>query len=254
MHHKTITIMLDVSLERALGPAEVTLMTKHVGEMEQIVSIAAGIIKHEHSGSSNSTSSSSPSPDPSTRPAGFLSHRKSPSPSPDPTDPLLAKPTSFSSDMGVIAAVYYVAVNSYNKPLRERAITVLKSARRREGLWDSAMIAGVCEKSWAERERGALDMSQVKDGVLELADLLLGMDLRSGGTATDIFESNKGAPPIWGPQKSGIDAPKDQLYGGLDIFDINKDQQVLDPPIEDMDFSQLDWSNVDFSDLDFLGE
>jgi len=51
----------------------------------------------------------------------------------------------FTADMGIIAPLYYVALNCPNPSIRQRALDVLKIPRR-EGLWDSVLVYNIAEK------------------------------------------------------------------------------------------------------------
>jgi hypothetical protein len=51
----------------------------------------------------------------------------------------------FTADMGVIAPLYYVAMNCHNQSIRQRALDLLKTPRR-EGLWDSVLISHIVER------------------------------------------------------------------------------------------------------------
>jgi hypothetical protein len=51
----------------------------------------------------------------------------------------------FTADMGIIAPLYYVAMNCPNQSIRQRALDILKIPRK-EGLWDSVLIYNIAEK------------------------------------------------------------------------------------------------------------
>lgn len=51
----------------------------------------------------------------------------------------------FSAELGILAPVYYVALNSHNLSLRRTALQIL-STPRREGMWDSRIASSVIEK------------------------------------------------------------------------------------------------------------
>ncbi|EPE28657.1 hypothetical protein GLAREA_09778 [Glarea lozoyensis ATCC 20868] len=52
----------------------------------------------------------------------------------------------FSIDMGIVAPLYSVAHKCRDPIVRRRAIAVLKAAPRQEGVWNSTLVARVCER------------------------------------------------------------------------------------------------------------
>ncbi|KAI0189281.1 hypothetical protein F4808DRAFT_44606 [Astrocystis sublimbata] len=53
---------------------------------------------------------------------------------------------SFSWDSGYIISMYAVAINSRDPTIRRRAIAVLRSVHRQEGLWNSLLVARAAER------------------------------------------------------------------------------------------------------------
>ncbi|EPE27722.1 hypothetical protein GLAREA_04513 [Glarea lozoyensis ATCC 20868] len=56
---------------------------------------------------------------------------------------------NFSTDLGTIAPVFFVALKSHNPVTQTRAWKLLKRSHRREGMWDSEICAGIVENSMA---------------------------------------------------------------------------------------------------------
>jgi hypothetical protein len=57
-----------------------------------------------------------------------------------------AYPSTFLFDMEVVSPIYLVAVKCRSPSIRRRAIAVLKSSCRQEGLWDSNVVAAIAER------------------------------------------------------------------------------------------------------------
>jgi hypothetical protein len=75
----------------------------------------------------------------------------------------------FTADIGIIAPLYYVAMNCPNPPIRQRALDVLRIPRR-EGLWDSVLISNIAEKVQGVDGQHVLD--SFVGSVAELAEAL----------------------------------------------------------------------------------
>ncbi len=142
MQQKTILIMIAVSPfsdMRVLEPFE--------KDIESIVSIASWL-----------ASTPGPLPEPGLKSTftgkAQLEARESP---------------KFTADMGIIAPLYYIAMNCPNRSLRQRAIDVLKIPRR-EGLWDSVLVSNIAEKVMGVDGQQILD--SFVGSVTELADAL----------------------------------------------------------------------------------
>ncbi|KAE8447144.1 hypothetical protein EG329_011128 [Mollisiaceae sp. DMI_Dod_QoI] len=67
-----------------------------------------------------------------------------------------AQTTSFCLDMGIIIPLYTVASQCQDPLLRRRAITLLRSTSRQEGLWNSLLVAKAAERIM-EIEESTLD-------------------------------------------------------------------------------------------------
>ena len=50
---------------------------------------------------------------------------------------------SFSADLGIVPPLYVVATKSRDRVLRRQAIQLLRSSARREGMWDSELVARI---------------------------------------------------------------------------------------------------------------
>ncbi|KAF7959577.1 hypothetical protein EAE96_001193 [Botrytis aclada] len=57
-------------------------------------------------------------------------------------------PLTFSSDLGVIGPLYYVCIHCPTASIRESAMELLLRCPRREGMWNSAIIAQMIQQFW----------------------------------------------------------------------------------------------------------
>lgn len=64
----------------------------------------------------------------------------------------LAGGLTFSTDMGVVAPLYYVCIKCTDVPLREQAIDLLSRCPRREGMWDSVLGVRMIREFWVMEE------------------------------------------------------------------------------------------------------
>ncbi|OBT75558.1 hypothetical protein VF21_05846 [Pseudogymnoascus sp. 05NY08] len=64
----------------------------------------------------------------------------------------LAGGLTFSTDMGVVAPLYYVCIKCTDVPLREQAIELLGRCQRREGMWDSVLGVRMIREFWEMEE------------------------------------------------------------------------------------------------------
>ncbi|KAF5023813.1 hypothetical protein F66182_4121 [Fusarium sp. NRRL 66182] len=74
----------------------------------------------------------------------------------------------FSADLGIVAPLFVVATKSRDPGTRRRAIQLLRSSARREGMWDSEMVANISAWVMNLEESEALAMgveSYPADGV-----------------------------------------------------------------------------------------
>jgi hypothetical protein len=62
-------------------------------------------------------------------------------------------PLTFSSDLGVIGPLYYVCINCPSVSIRTAAMELLLSCPRREGMWNSVLIAQMIQQYWALEAR-----------------------------------------------------------------------------------------------------
>jgi hypothetical protein len=74
--------------------------------------------------------------------------------------------TTFLFDMEVVSPLYFVGIKCRHPQLRRRAISMLRSSQRREGLWDSDMAAAIAERI-AELEEANLSVLDGSDLPLE---------------------------------------------------------------------------------------
>jgi hypothetical protein len=118
MQQKTILTILAAS-----PSSDVRMLQLFEKDIESIVSIAAWLVR---------TSEPLPESSPNYAFTGKVQLETGDAP-------------KFTADMGIVAPLYYIAVNYPNPSLRQRALDILKIPRR-EGLWDSLLISNIIEK------------------------------------------------------------------------------------------------------------
>ncbi|KAE8441969.1 hypothetical protein EG329_004136 [Mollisiaceae sp. DMI_Dod_QoI] len=57
-------------------------------------------------------------------------------------------PLTFSSDLGLIGPLYYVCINCPTVSIRTTAMKLLLQCPRREGMWDSVLVAQMIQQYW----------------------------------------------------------------------------------------------------------
>jgi hypothetical protein len=57
-------------------------------------------------------------------------------------------PLTFSSDLGLIGPLYYVCITSPSVSIRRTAMKLLLRCPRREGMWDSVLVAQMIQQFW----------------------------------------------------------------------------------------------------------
>ncbi|TVY25839.1 putative transcriptional regulatory protein [Lachnellula hyalina] len=77
---------------------------------------------------------------------------------------------SFCLDMGILIPLYTVASQCQDPIIRRKAITLLRSTSRQEGLWNSLLVAKAAERV-VEIEESALDELETSTGSLDGAEL-----------------------------------------------------------------------------------
>jgi hypothetical protein len=83
---------------------------------------------------------------------------------------ILIEGLTFSTDMGVVAPLYYVCIKSTDVPLREQAIDLLSRCPRREGMWDSVLCVQMIREFWEMQDthqaprQGAVELVLGDDG------------------------------------------------------------------------------------------
>ncbi|KAG4428674.1 hypothetical protein IFR05_015839 [Cadophora sp. M221] len=73
-------------------------------------------------------------------------------------------PCIFSSDMGLIGPLYYVCINCPDLALRGKAMELLVRCPRREGMWNSVLVAKMIRQYWELEERYREEMGVEVDG------------------------------------------------------------------------------------------
>lgn len=72
-------------------------------------------------------------------------------------------PKSFTMDVGLTGPLYFVAVQCRHPVLRRRAILLLKSLSRQEGVWDPELVAMVAERIVAIEEASSIHVRSSAD-------------------------------------------------------------------------------------------
>lgn len=72
-------------------------------------------------------------------------------------------PLTFGTDMGVIGPLYYLCVNCPVVSIRTSAMEILKRCPRREGMWNSVLVAQMIQQFWdlEAQHKQAQEMGQV---------------------------------------------------------------------------------------------
>ncbi|EFX01265.1 hypothetical protein CMQ_6207 [Grosmannia clavigera kw1407] len=105
---------------------------------------------------------------------------------------------SFSADLGIVPPLYVVATKSRDRMLRRQAIQLLRSSARREGMWDSELMARI--GTWV------MEIEEQGDGEED--------KLRS-------WQNSAGMPltPVDSPAPSTVTLPHRQRSPGVDFGD-----------------------------------
>jgi len=78
---------------------------------------------------------------------------------------------SFSTEMGIVAPLYYTGTHSMNKATRAKAIDLLTRSPRREGMWDSQRSAQIVREFWVCEDRHRM-LTQENGDTPALSELL----------------------------------------------------------------------------------
>lgn len=108
----------------------------------------------------------------------------------------LKRPPSFCLDMGFVIPLYTVASQAPEPSLRQEAITLLRSAPRQEGLWNSTLVANAAQRIMeieeAEGARLVGDTDSPSGSHPETTPVVLQLDTR-GGHLRYISQANGGS-------------------------------------------------------------
>ncbi|KAG9244158.1 hypothetical protein BJ878DRAFT_567806 [Calycina marina] len=89
-------------------------------------------------------------------------------------DAKMGKPSlSFSTDLGVIAPLYYVCTHCQNDSFKKHALELLARCPRREGMWDSNTTAQIVREYWVFEDKHILlqEKAGEKKPLSEMLDL-----------------------------------------------------------------------------------
>ncbi|OAL26200.1 hypothetical protein AYO22_04378 [Fonsecaea multimorphosa] len=71
-----------------------------------------------------------------------------------PQQSLVVRPT-FSLALGIVPALFLIASRTFDLPLRDKALSLLRMCNRREGLWDSRLATSVVDRVIELREQAS---------------------------------------------------------------------------------------------------
>lgn len=60
-------------------------------------------------------------------------------------------PQNFSTDMGIVCPIFYSCIKCADSAIRVAAVALLRRCPRREGMWDSAALLELVQKTWASK-------------------------------------------------------------------------------------------------------
>ena len=139
IYRLTHTFVLDV--ER-WNYGDQMVWDKHDATFAQIVELAASVVegsRHLDSSFSSSSTTSSRTPSPASSPSPPPSYRCNPTTKAQPHRLL------FSLDMGIVGPLFDVATRCRDPVIRRKAVAILRSACRQEGVFNSYLSAIVAE-------------------------------------------------------------------------------------------------------------
>jgi hypothetical protein len=85
---------------------------------------------------------------------------------------LESRAPTFTSDMGIIAPLHYVLMSSQDSSVRERAIKILADTPRREGIWDSKLIARIAEGSMRQDSKFDEDFASMSSELPDISNFM----------------------------------------------------------------------------------
>jgi hypothetical protein len=100
-------------------------------------------------------------------------------------------PTSFCMGLGFVIPIYSVASGCQDPAIRRQAISLLQRTSRQEGLWDSQLVAKVCERIMVIEESKDVKLTGVYN--LRTSSSLLQLD-STGGRLQYVLEDEKSGP------------------------------------------------------------
>ncbi|KAF4637900.1 hypothetical protein G7Y89_g190 [Cudoniella acicularis] len=107
-------------------------------------------------------------------------------------------PLTFSTDLGLVAPLYYTAVKSASKPQRLEALELLRCCPRREGMWDSVAASNLITEFWEieamhkSLQKGAADELNLEIPMHEVIDLVF----QDGGHWKWIWKDSRSVSPV----------------------------------------------------------
>jgi hypothetical protein len=107
---------------------------------------------------------------------------------------------TFSTDLGIVAPLYYTCTHCSDMPIREAAMELLKRCPRREGMWDGERTGVMVEEFWAIEERHKLLQKENEMGLERKGKYHRGIKLPVPSVIRSQFASKtpEGSFLLWG--------------------------------------------------------
>jgi hypothetical protein len=92
--------------------------------------------------------------------------------------PRSGRKPAYAFDMGVLPSLYYTAVRCRDPTIRRKALALLSASPRREGIWDSEILAAIVRWVIAEEESSLDEVSCAEDFPLSVRLYMVERSLR----------------------------------------------------------------------------
>ena len=159
----------------------------------------------------------------------------------------------FSTDLGVVAPLWYTCLKCTDIPTREQALELMSRCPRKEGMWDSAMGVRMIRSFWAiqeehrkmQEENGSagdeLGIACVPFSVNEVVDLVLEDGMRWEWKWKDLGSEI-------GTEMS-TDLGTEMGTGSEGMSSQGNTPLSLDSAVEGVDFSRIDGYDIGYDPL-----
>lgn len=145
---------------------------------------------------------------------------------------------TFSTDLGIIAPLYYTATHCSDILIREEALALLSRCPRREGMWDGEATSVMIRQFW-QIEATHKALQQAADGKEEVAPLseMIDLEMHDG-----MIWEWKLKDPTTIAKKSRTTTPE---YSWIDRFIKSGSEEHLSTPFGTSDVSDVDGTMTD---------